>query len=88
MQCVFQKPWATRDVAYRLQQDPGSLRAGTGRRRITAETVGQRKELTKLAVILRSSGHLESWPHREQAKESQLQLTALLTNEDACKNAA
>ena len=70
MQCVLQKHWITRDVAKRLQNDLGSLRADAGRRRITAETVGQRKELAKLAVILRTSGRNESWPHRERAKET------------------
>ena len=88
MQCPFQEQWVTRDVAKRLQKDFGSLRAGAGRRRTTAETVGQRKELAKLAVILGISRLNESWPHCERAKETQIQLTVLLTKEDAWKNAA
>ena len=51
-------------------------------------TVGQRKELAELAVILGTSWRNESWPHCERAKETQVQLTVLLTNEDAWKNVA
>ena len=50
----------------------------------TAETVGQGKELAELAVILGTSMRNESWPHRERAKETRVQLTVLLTNKDAC----
>ena len=88
MQCVFQKHWVTRDIAKRLQKDLRSLRAGAGRRRTAAETVRQRKELAELAVILETSRRNESWPHCGRAKETQIQLTFLLINENACKNAA